>query len=69
MLFRKKVEKDCTYCVHSGQSGGDKLLCPKKGFVSSGDHCRHFRYDPLKRSPKRIKAKNFSQFSEEDFFL
>ena len=69
MLFRKDVEKYCEICAHSGQSGSDQLLCPKKGFVSPDDHCRHFRYDPLKRTPSRSKAKDFSQFTEEDFKL
>lgn len=69
MLFRKDVEKVCACCAHSGQSGDEQLLCTKKGFVGPDDHCRHFRYDPLKRTPKRNKAKDFSQFTEEDFSL
>ncbi len=69
MLFRKDIEKICAYCVKSGQSGNDTLLCPKKGFVSPDDHCRHFRYDPLKRTPSRRKPVDFSQYKEEDFSL
>ena len=69
MLFRKNVEKACAYCANSGQSGADALLCPKKGFVSPDGHCRHFRYDPLKRVPKRGRVKDFSQFKDEDFPL
>lgn len=69
MLFRKKVDKCCGLCTRSGQSGNGGLICTKKGFVSAEDHCWRFRYDPLKRVPSRSKAKDFSQFKEEDFTL
>ncbi len=69
MLFRKKIEKRCAYCTHAGQTGGEKLLCSRCGFVSPDGSCRRFRYDPIKRVPSRYQAKDFSQFSEEDFKL
>ena len=69
MLFRKNVEQVCSHCVHAGQACGDKMLCAKRGFVASDGNCRRFRYDPLKRIPSRYQAKDFSQFSEEDFKL
>ena len=69
MLFRKNVAKCCAYCVRAGQSGNRMMLCSKKGFVSPDGKCRRFRYDPLKRTPARCKAKDFSQFREDDFKL
>ena len=69
MLFRKNVSKFCAYCVHCGQAGNDQMLCAKRGFVSPEDHCWRFRYDPLKRTPSRYKAKDMTQFKEEDFSL
>ena len=69
MLYRKNIEKICAYCTRSGQSGGEQLICPRRGFVSPEDHCWRFRYDPLKRIPTRSKAKDFSPFPEEDFSL
>ena len=69
MLFRKSIEKSCAYCTRSGQSGNGSLLCSKKGFVTPNDQCRHFQYDPLKRTPTRRNTKDFSQFSEADFSL
>lgn len=69
MLFRKDIEKNCAFCVRSGQSGSGKLICPKRGFVAPDYHCWRFRYDPLKRNPGHSAAKDFSQFSEEDFSL
>lgn len=69
MLFRKNVAKFCTYCKHAGQVGEDRMLCRKKGFVNGSDHCRAFRYDPLKRTPPRATAKDFSEFESTDFSL
>lgn len=69
MLFRKNVAKFCSYCVHAGQSGNGTMLCSKRGFVSPDAKCWRFKYDPLKRTPARYKAKDFSKFKDEDFSL
>ncbi len=68
-LFRKDIEKRCAYCAHAGRIDEDACLCAKRGFVSPGDHCRKFQYDPLKRIPVRPKAPDFSQFEDADFSL
>ena len=34
MLFRNNIAKSCAYCVHSGQTSDEQMLCRKKGFVS-----------------------------------
>lgn len=69
MLFRKKIEKSCAYCVHAGKIDENNYLCAKKGPVVAGQHCRRFRYDPLKRVPKRMKPRDFSAYDEVDFTL
>lgn len=69
MLFRKNVAKFCAYCKHSGQASNGQMLCKKKGFVNTDDKCWRFRYDPLKRTPSRYQAKDFSQFDDRDFSL
>ncbi|MBR4701723.1 MAG: hypothetical protein IKP19_08545 [Oscillospiraceae bacterium] len=69
MLFRKNVAKFCAYCVHAGQANNGQMLCRKKGFVNSDSKCWRFRYDPLKRTPSRYQAKDFSQFDDRDFSL
>ena len=47
------IEKYCKYCENARNlSDGDVMLCDKYGVVKSAHHCRHFIYDPLKRSPK-----------------
>lgn len=69
MLFRKNVAKFCAYCKHAGQVKEDTMLCKKKGFVSCGDHCHAFRYDPLKRTPPRTTAMDFGDYKSTDFSL
>ena len=68
-LFRKQIEKRCIYCVFSGQISEEACICAKRGVVSPGDHCRKFRYDPLKRVPPRPKSVDFSSFENADFSL
>jgi len=45
MLFQKDIEPRCTYCSRGTQLDEEKILCPKRGLVSPGEHCRSFRYD------------------------
>ena len=49
-----RIEKYCKYCEHAlALSDPDAMLCARAGVVSAGHCCRRFRYDPLKRVPKR----------------
>ena len=69
MLFRKKIERSCSYCLHGTKLNDEQVLCIKKGIVSSCGGCRKFAYDPCKRIPPRPKALDFSKYDEEDFGL
>lgn len=69
MLFRKKIEKSCTYCRYGTMLDEDSVLCVKRGFAIVGCKCRKFRYDPLKRVPSKPKALDFSKYDKEDFSL
>ncbi len=69
MLFRKRVERSCTYCVHGVKIGDDHILCTKKGIRTVEDKCRKFTYDPVKRIPAKAKALDFSKYDNEDFSL
>ena len=69
MLFQKDIEPRCTYCSRGTRLDEEKILCPKRGLVSPGEHCRSFRYDPLKRVPPRPAAPDFSRLKDEDFVL
>lgn len=69
MLFRKKISRSCSYCMHGTKFDCDQILCIKRGVVSMDSSCRKFAYDPCKRIPPKAKALNFSQYKEEDFVL
>lgn len=69
MLFRKKIERSCAYCIHGTHLEDGTILCIKKGLRSSMDDCRKFRYDPCKRIPVKAKALDFSKYNDMDFSL
>ena len=68
-LFQKKIEPRCTYCVHGRAMGEDQVVCPKKGVMAAGSHCRSFKYDPLKRVPPRPAKFSGGGLSGDDFEL
>jgi hypothetical protein len=69
MLFRKKIDRSCAYCVYGTKLEDDQILCCKKGMKSPCDKCRKFKYDPTKRIPMKEKALDFSKYDEQDFSL
>ncbi len=69
MLFRKKMEHCCQYCIHSTALDEDTVLCCKKGIRSCSGKCYRFHYDPCKRIPPKQKALDFSQYEEYDYSL
>lgn len=69
MLFRKKIQRACAYCVHGTQLEDGLVLCARKGMKNQEDFCRRFCYDPCKRIPLKPKAPDFSQYEETDFSL
>lgn len=69
MLFRKKIERSCTYCAYGTMLEEGHVLCVKKGLRTEGNTCRKFKYDPCKRMPSKIKALDFSKYDQSDFSL
>ena len=69
MLFRKKLPKSCTYCIHGTRLNDDEVLCIRKGVVRVDKNCRKFTYDPCKRVPLKQKASDFSKYDSDDFTL
>ena len=69
MLFRKKIERSCTYCLHGVQLEDGQILCHKIGVKAPEDKCFRFKYDPCKRIPHKAKAFDFSKFDTNDFSL
>ena len=69
MLFRKKIERSCSYCQHGVQLDDGNILCRKKGITLPENKCLRFRYDPCKRIPLKAKALDFSRYDNDDFSL
>lgn len=69
MLFRKKIQRSCSYCKHAAKMDDAHFLCTKKGIIDGAKSCRKFDYDPCKRVPPKAKAMDFSQYSTEEFTL
>lgn len=69
MLFRKKIERSCAYCMFGTKLEDGQILCTKKGIRREEDSCRRFQYDPCKRIPGKPKALDLSRYEKEDFTL
>ncbi len=69
MLFRRKIQRSCSYCQFGTLLEDGQILCVKKGVRTIEDHCRRFKYDPCKRIPKKPKALDFSKYDSEDYSL
>ena len=58
--FGEDIERVCAFCEKGmplpGKDGAMLVVCPKKGLVDGAYVCGAFRYDPLKREPRRRKT-------------
>ncbi len=67
-MFNKDIQKKCEYCIHASPLGkNSEMVCLKRGIVNSDDLCRKYKYDPLKREPKKQLISD--NYSPEDFVL
>ena len=69
MKFRKRIDPRCAYCIHGTTISETQVACVKRGIVPMEDHCRAFKYDPLKRVPPRPAALDTGNLKDEDFSL
>lgn len=69
MLFRKKMEHDCSYCQFGARLEDNVILCAKRGLRAANKPCWRFKYDPCKRIPYKTKAIDFAKYDAEDFSL
>ena len=67
--FRKDIEPRCAYCANGSAIGENEVACSRKGVVDGADHCRHFKYDPLRRVPPRPASLDTNAHSPEEFSL
>lgn len=68
VLFRKNIEPRCAYCARANLLGEDAATCKRRGIVRLTDHCRAFKYDPLRRVPPK-RAVLRGTFTNADFEL
>ena len=66
-LFNKHVTPACRYCEFGKKTGDMAVVCEKRGVVSPYFRCLKFRYDPIKREPKRNDISG--EFTPEQFEL
>jgi len=66
-LFDKELSRRCEYCEYGLKSpeSGEEILCVNKGVVKPDYVCRKYKYDPMKRTPKRQKID--TDFTPDDF--
>lgn len=69
MLFRKSIDRRCSYCQHCTNLNDDQVLCAKRGIMPQDGHCFKFSYDPCKRVPSKSKALNLTKYEKEDYSL
>lgn len=68
ILNKKNIEASCSYCANGKLSPtGDAILCQKMGIVEKDFSCKKFKYDVLKRQPRR--PREIEHFEAEDFSL
>ena len=55
LLDEYDIAKKCAFCEFASQTlDEEKMICKKKGVVHAYYSCRAFRYDLMKRIPKRL---------------
>lgn len=68
MFNDKDISPACRLCSHGIISAdGECVLCVKTGIRQLDSSCRSFKYDPLKRVPR--KNPGLGNFTAEDFML
>ena len=67
-MFNQELPRSCKYWVYSKDSlFGTEVLCKKRGVTNYNDSCRHYKYDPLRRVPEKVKIAD--GYKPEDFSL
>ena len=66
MIFSKDINRECRFCTHcTHEQTKDVFLCRGKKRVLPSDSCMWFKYDVLKREPK--KPVYNPQYDKDDF--
>lgn len=68
-LFQQDIQPRCAYCAKGAPLEEGRILCGKRGVVSSTFACPAFRYDPLKRVPPKPAKLSTNKLNEDAFRL
>lgn len=67
-LFNEDISPACEYCEFGSDSADYRMvLCKKEGMVSPYYRCKRFRYNPVRRTPKRMAR--LPEIDPSDFVL
>lgn len=67
-LFGDRIEPACAWCGRGRPTrDGGSILCEKAGVCAPYSHCRHYRYDPLRRVPTPPQV--LPKYEDRDFCL
>ena len=66
-LFDRSITPKCVYCEFCGDKSESGTVCERTGKPLTDEVCRHYRYDPLRRSP--VKRPRLPELSPELFSL
>ena len=69
MLFNRKIEPKCFYCLYGSSLGDNKIACKKRGIMDGDGFCGAFCYEPTKREPEVSPSIKLEGLKEEDFSL
>lgn len=65
-LFGNHIPPRCEYCQHYEKNNSGNPGC-RFGVRTSGDACKRYVYDPLKREPQSLPT--LPRFTADDFKL
>ena len=68
-LFGNRIHPACQYCIRMMRAipRKEQVICEKFGVVAADYSCSKYRYDPLRRVPRRPRP--LQRFSAEDFSI
>jgi len=67
-LFGGRIPPACKFCEFAVPSGRDGFfICHKKGVVMAEYSCRHYRYDPIARTPH--PPLQLQKYEDDEFAL
>lgn len=65
-LFPRRAYAACANCAHGRPSNdGSHILCIRRGIVEPDYSCRKYRYDPLRRVPRKLPK--LPEYNQDEF--